>query len=221
MAVVEAHHLHRFFRTGDEEVAALCDINLALDAGEMVALIGMSGSGKSTLLSCLAGLDEPDGGHVVLAGQRISHHPEEERARLRARHIGLLMQSGTLIDHLTLWENIALQQELGGKVDTTAIEPLLQLLDMSSHAHKLPRLLSGGEVARGGLAVALAAHASLLLCDEPTAEVDAETEVTILAEIRRRCQTGAAALIATHNDAVARHADRIVEISDGRIVSHA
>lgn len=218
MLVVEAHRLHRFFRCGDDEVAALRDVSLTLSAGEIVALIGMSGSGKSTLLSCIAGLDEPDGGHVTVAGQRISHHSEEERARLRARHIGLMTQSGTLIDHLTIRENIALQQEIAGGGTAAAIGPLLDVLGIRSQIDKLPRALSGGEIARGGLAVAIATNPPILLCDEPTAEVDAETEVAILAEIKRRCASGTAALIATHSDAVARQADRVVEIRDGRIV---
>ena len=218
MAVVESHNLHRFFRTGDDEVAALRDVSLMLEAGEMVALIGMSGSGKSTLLSCLAGLDEPDGGHVVVVGQRITHRSEQERAGLRAEHIGLVMQSGTLLDHLTIRENIALQHELGGRSKTAPIEPILDLLGIRSQADKLPRALSGGEVARSGLAVAIAMNAPVLLCDEPTAEVDADTEAAVLCEIRRRCRAGTVALIATHSSEVARQADRVIEIRDGRIV---
>jgi putative ABC transport system ATP-binding protein len=218
MAVVESHNLHRFFRIGDEEVAALRDVSFILEAGEMVALMGMSGSGKSTLLSCLAGLDEPDGGHVVVVGQRITHRSEQERAGLRAEHIGLLMQSGTLVDHLTIRENIALQQELGGRGKTAPIDQILDLLSIRPHADKLPRALSGGEVARSGLAVAIATNAPVLLCDEPTAEVDADTEAAVLCEIRRRCRAGTVALIATHSSAVARQADRVIEIRDGRIV---
>jgi putative ABC transport system ATP-binding protein len=218
MVAIEARGLHRFFRVCDEEVAALRDVSIAVDAGEMVALTGLSGSGKSTLLSCLSGLDEPDGGYVMVAGRRLSHRPEEERLRLRCRHIGLLTQSSALIDHLTIRENIALQRELAGRNDTRSMEPLFRLLGIGPHADKLPSALSGGEVARSNLALAVVTDASVLLCDEPTAEVDADTEAVILAEIRRRCRAGTAALIATHSKAVAEQSDRVVEIRDGKIV---
>src|SRR5487761_2415796 len=105
MGCLTAEGLYRFFHTGDVETVALRDVSLALDAGEFVALVGPSGSGKSTLLACLAGLDEPDGGTVDIMGERVSHRPEEVRARLRARHIGLLMQGGNLFEHLSVREN--------------------------------------------------------------------------------------------------------------------
>ena len=154
----------------------------------------------------------------MVVGQRITHRSEQERAGLRAEHIGLVMQSGTLLDHLTIRENIALQHELGGRSKTAPIEPILDLLGIRPQADKLPRALSGGEVARSGLAVAIAMNAPVLLCDEPTAEVDADTEAAVLCEIRRRCRAGTVALIATHSSAVARQADRVIEIRDGRIV---
>lgn len=109
MSALEAHELYRFYHVGDDETRALRGVDLRVDAGELVALVGPSGSGKSTLLACVAGLDEPDGGHVDIMGQRLSRRPEAARARLRARHIGMLMQSGNLFDHLTVGANIALQ----------------------------------------------------------------------------------------------------------------
>src|ERR1700737_4900321 len=112
MAALEAFDIYRFFHTRESETLALRGVSLRLDEGEMVALVGPSGSGKSTLLTCLAGLDEPDGGHVEIMGRRLSRRPEATRARLRARHIGILMQSGNLFDHLTVASNIALQIKL-------------------------------------------------------------------------------------------------------------
>src|SRR4051794_23030214 len=108
MSALVAHELYRFYHVGDDEMAALRGVDLELARGELVALMGPSGSGKSTLLACLAGLDEPDGGHVEVMGQRLSRRPEAVRAQLRARHLGVMMQSGNLFDHLTVAANIAL-----------------------------------------------------------------------------------------------------------------
>ncbi len=214
MSALEAHELYRFYHVGDDETAALRGVDLHVDAGELVALVGPSGSGKSTLLACIAGLDEPDGGHVDILGQRLSRRPEAARARLRARHIGMLLQSGNLFDHLTIAGNIALQIELAGKGDRGS---LLQRLGIAAHADALPSQLSGGEAARAGLAVALAADPDILICDEPTAEVDAETERHILDFLDERRRAGCAILIATHSASVARQADRVLRISDGRL----
>lgn len=215
MSALQAHELYRFFHVGDDETPALRGVNVRIDAGKMVALVGPSGSGKSTLLACLAGLDEPDGGHVDVMGERLSRRPEATRARLRARHIGMLMQSGNLFDHLTVSSNIALQIELAGKGECGS---LLQRLGIGEHGDALPSQLSGGEAARAGLAVALAADPDILTCDEPTAEVDAETEHGILEFLDERRRAGCAILIATHSASLARHADRVLQIKDGRIV---
>lgn len=214
MSALQAHELYRFYHVGDDETLALRGVDVQLDAGEMVALVGPSGSGKSTLLACLAGLDEPDGGHVDVMGERLSRRPEATRARLRARHIGMLMQSGNLFDHLTVSSNIALQIELAGKGERGS---LLQRLGIGEHGDALPSQLSGGEAARAGLAVALAADPDILICDEPTAEVDADTEHCVLEFLDERRRAGCAILVATHSASLARHADRVLQINDGRI----
>ena len=177
MGIVEAAELYRFYHSGDAEVAALRGVTLSLHKGEFIALLGPSGSGKSTLLNLLAGLDEPDGGHVDIEGFRLSRRPETARAAIRARHIGMFMQSGNLFDHLSVADNIRLQRLLAGKSSRNeAMMSLAGRLGLSAHWNALPAELSGGEAARAGLAVALSAEPSVLLCDEPTAEVDAETE---------------------------------------------
>ena len=217
MPVLEATELYRFFHTGEDEVMALRGVDLTLDAGDFVALRGPSGSGKSTLLACLAGIDEPDGGLVAVMGERMTRRPEPERARLRARHFGLLMQAGNLFSHLTVRANILLQMQISGCDRANEIDGLLGNLGLEDLVDVLPAHLSGGEAARAGLAVALAARPSILLCDEPTAEVDAATEQHVIdrfIEIRRM---GTAVLVVTHSTALAARADRILDIRDGSI----
>jgi len=218
MAELEAAELYRFYHTGDAEVVALRGVEISLAAGEIVALVGPSGSGKSTLLACLAGLDDPDGGTVDVVGKRISRQPEKVRAGIRARHIGMFMQSGNLLDHLTVSGNIRLQRHLAGKAYTSEAFDLLGRLGLATRWNAMPAELSGGEAARAGLAVALAAEPQILICDEPTGEVDAETEARILVDLADRRAAGTAILVATHSPAVSRLADRIVHIRDGRIV---
>jgi putative ABC transport system ATP-binding protein len=218
MNVLEAFELYRFFHFGEDETLALRGVSLRVGAGELVAVMGPSGSGKSTLLACLAGLDEPDGGHVELMGQRLTRRPEPLRAQLRARHIGFLRQSGNLFQHLTLEGNVRLQMILARKYDRRRIEHLVNLVGLGERHCARPFELSGGEAARAGLAVALAAAPELLLADEPTADVDAATEERILTLLDERRSNGGAALIATHSVALARRADRIVEMRDGRVI---
>ena len=217
-AGVEAFELYRFFHAGDSETLALRGVSLRVEAGEMVALLGASGSGKSTLLNCLAGLDEPDGGHVDLLGERLTRRPEGQRARRRATSIGILMQTYNLIPALSLADNIALALQLAGKADRARAGRLLEQLGLAGHASARPAQLSGGEVARAGLAVALAAAPQVLLADEPTGEVDAATEALVLAAFDEQRAAGTAILIATHSEALAARADRVVRMRDGRIV---
>ncbi|MGF6776216.1 ABC transporter ATP-binding protein [Paraburkholderia sp. GAS334] len=216
---LEAFELYRFYHRGDDETAALRGISLQLCAGELVALLGPSGSGKSTLLACLAGLEEPDGGHVDVMGQRLSRRPEAVRAALRARHIGMLMQSGNLFEHLTVEGNMSLQMSLAGRKDRGKLGALLEMTGLAGRRGAHPSQLSGGEAARAGLAVALSAEPKVLLADEPTAEVDAATETVILDHLVERCHGNRdMALIATHSKALASRADRVLLIRDGRLV---
>jgi putative ABC transport system ATP-binding protein len=219
MSILEATELYRFYHSGDAEVVALRGVSLSLGKGELVALLGPSGSGKSTLLNLIAGLDEPDGGHVDIGGERLSRRAETVRAKIRARHIGIFMQSGNLIDHLTVGGNIRLQRSLAGKRGSnTVTTSLATRLGLAAHWNALPAQLSGGEAARAGLAVALAAEPAILLCDEPTAEVDVETEREIIADLAERRKAGVAILVATHSPVLARAADRVVQLRDGNRV---
>jgi putative ABC transport system ATP-binding protein len=216
-AVLEAESLYRFFHAGDDETLALQGVSLQVDRGEVVAVTGPSGSGKSTLLACLAGLDEPDGGMVRVDGERLSRRPEEERARVRARRIGMLYQQTNLVSHLSVEDNVALVQRLGGHRDGAWRSEVLDRCGVAQRAHARPGQLSGGELARAGLAVALANDPPVLLADEPTGELDAVTAQRILDLLHERADAGAAVLIVTHSPDVAGSADRWIRLLDGRV----
>ena len=218
MGVVEAADLYRFYHAEEEETLALRGVSLSVDRGETVAVVGPSGSGKSTLLACLAGLDEPDGGHVTIDGQRMTRRPEWERAELRATRMGILMQSANLFDHLTVEENVRLQMGLAHRDDRERIDAVIELVGLTTRRGARLGELSGGEAARAGLAVALAPAPPILLADEPTGEVDAATERRILELFDRHRKSGGAAIIVTHSDVVAKHANRVIHLLDGRVV---
>jgi putative ABC transport system ATP-binding protein len=165
-SALEAHSLYRFYRSGDEETLALQGVSLAVRSGEFVVITGPSGSGKSTLLACLAGMGNPDGGSVRIGGQRISHRPEPDRARIRARHIGMHFQNGNLIEHLSVAHNLSLVQSISGRGHKDGRD-VLGSLGLQHRATAYPSQLSGGDLARAGLAVALANAPSVLLADEP------------------------------------------------------
>jgi len=216
-AVLEARELYRFYHAGAEETFALRGVSLLARSGEMVAVVGPSGSGKSTLLSCLAGLDEPDAGTVFVAGHRITRRPEADRAALRASWIGVLLQSGNLIEHLTVRQNVRAAQALSTGRTRQPVDALLQMTGLLHRASAEPSALSGGEAARAGLAVALANDPPVLLADEPTGEVDRENEARILDLLRARSTAGGTVVVVSHSDRVAAAADRVVSLIDGRV----
>lgn len=219
MIALQAFDLFRFYHTGEDETVALRGVSLQVEQGEIVAVMGPSGSGKSTLLACLAGLDEPDGGHVELLGKRLTRRPEADRAAMRAANIGFLVQSGNLLDHLTVEENVLLQMRLARQLDRDRIDRLMDILGLGERRRARPSQLSGGEAARAGLAVALAASPRVLLADEPTGEVDTATEASLLHVFEDRRRTGDATLIATHSSELANIADRVLHLLDGRLIS--
>ena len=155
---IEARELYRFYHVGDDETQALRGVSMEVNAGEIVAVVGPSGSGKSTLMACLAGLDEPDGGFVYINGERLTRRDEKTRTSLRARSIGILLQSGNLFDHLTVRQNVRLKMHLARQIDDARISEVLDLVGISKRSHAYPAHLSGGEAARAGLAVALASR---------------------------------------------------------------
>ena len=217
---LQARDLYRFFRTGDDETLALRGVSLTVARGEVVAVVGPSGSGKSTLLSCLAGLDEPAGGTVTVGGERVSHRPEADRARIRAQRIGILMQSRNLLPNLGVRANIRLAQLASEQKDRRYNpDQLLEQVGLSGRGRAVPQELSGGELARAGLAVALANDPDIVLADEPTGELDGQSEQQILTLLRERVADGAGLLVVTHSPEVVRIAGRVISLQDGAVVS--
>jgi len=216
---VEARSLHRIFRNGDRETLALRGVSVVVRRGELAAVVGPSGSGKSTLLACLAGIDEPDAGSVHIAGRRMTQESEQARAGLRASRIGLLFQSGNLVEHLTVEQNVALVQRLVDRARRRDRGELLHSLGVAGRARAYPSQLSGGELARAGLAVALANQPVVLLGDEPTGELDAATEALVLDMLHDVAADGTGVLVASHSPAVASAADQVIRLADGEVLS--
>jgi putative ABC transport system ATP-binding protein len=215
---LEARNLYRFFRAGEEETLALRGVSLTVNPGTIVAVLGPSGSGKSTLLGCLAGLDEPAGGTVFVRGERLSHRPETARARIRARRIGVLLQTGNLIQHLDLRGNVRVAQLAGGTpAPRRRPDVLLEQVGLAARRHAYPTELSGGELARAGLAVALANDPDVVLADEPTGELDGDTEQQVIRLLAEHAGRGAGLVVVTHSAEVARMADRVLTLTDGQL----
>jgi putative ABC transport system ATP-binding protein len=219
-AVLEVRSLYRSFRVDADETLALQGVSLQIGHGEVVAIAGPSGSGKSTLLACLAGLDEPSDGTVHVNGRRISHQPEKLRALLRARYLGVLSQSGNLFGHLTVRQNIRLAQSLGGRgLPGEDSSCLLAGVGLAGRDKALPSQLSASELARAGLAVALANNPMVVIADEPTGELDSASAARLLDLLVDRARTGRAVVIASHSPAVTQRADRVITLLDGRVVT--
>jgi putative ABC transport system ATP-binding protein len=215
--VVEAEELYRFYHIGEDEIRALRGVSLRVNAGEIVAVVGPSGSGKSTLLACLTGLDEPDGGRVMLQGRRLTRRSESERTGLRAQNIGIFLQSGNLFDHLSVQDNLRLAQRLAGRLDEDFLQRLIEQFGLNDRKSARPIHISGGEAARAGLATALVNEPVLLVADEPTGEVDAATEKVLIESLLAYRQRGGTLILATHSDALSVIADRVIHLLDGKI----
>lgn len=215
---LEVQDLYRFYHTAEEETLALRGVSFEVKNGELVAIMGPSGSGKSTLLSCISGIAEPDGGCVTISGVRITRKTEIERAAIRAAKMGIMLQSGSLFDQLSVYDNMLMKMWLAGKVNRKRIDSLISAVGLTERLHAFPSRMSGGETARASLAVALASDPDLLLADEPTGEVDEATEEQLIRLFESYREKGGAAIIATHSDSVVARVDRVIRLHDGRIV---
>jgi putative ABC transport system ATP-binding protein len=201
-------------------VRALRGVDLTLSDGEFVAIMGPSGCGKSTLLNLVAGLDTADDGEIVLAGEQVTGKSEDELARMRRRHIGIVFQFFNLLEGMTVLENVVLPAMIAGtkrKAAETRARDLLDLLGLGDKAGEVPAVLSGGQRQRLAIARALANEPTLLLADEPTGALDSDGGREVLELFKRLHADGQTILLVTHNDEVAEAADRIVRMRDGRV----
>ena len=212
--------VRKTFEAENAPVRALRGVDLRVDGGEFVALMGPSGCGKSTLLNLVAGLDTPDEGEISVAGEQVTGRGEDDLARLRRQHIGLVFQFFNLLEGMTVLENVTLPAIIAGrrrKMAETRARDLLDLLGISDKAGALPGVLSGGQRQRLSLARALANEPTLLLADEPTGALDSAGGEEIIELLRRLHAGGQTIVLVTHDASVAAAAGRLVRMRDGRI----
>ena len=221
MTILETKDLRKVYGSGDTEVRALDGVDLTVEKGEFVAVVGTSGSGKSTLLHMLGGLDRPTSGTVTVDGKDIFALKDEALTIFRRRKIGFVFQSYNLVPVLSVWENIVLPVELDGrKVDEAYVQEVIATLGLEKKLQNLPSQLSGGQQQRVAIARALATKPAILLADEPTGNLDSKTSQDVLGLMKVTGQKFAQTMVMiTHNEEIAQMADRIVRIEDGRIVT--
>ena len=219
MSILETRNLRKIYGSGDTEVRALDGVNLSVDSGEFVAIVGTSGSGKSTLLHMLGGLDRPTSGSVIVDGKDIFSLKDEALTIFRRRKIGFVFQSYNLVPVLNARENIVLPIQLDGRqVDEDFLDKIANTLGLEKKLGSLPSQLSGGQQ-RVAIARALAAAPAIILADEPTGNLDSRTSQDVLSLLKVTSQKFAQTIVMiTHNEEIAQTADRIIRIEDGRIV---
>lgn len=220
MEILKTVDLKKYYGTGANQVKALDGVNLSVEEGEFMAVVGTSGSGKSTLLHMLGGLDYPTSGSVFVAGKELSKMKENELTIFRRRRIGFVFQSYNLVPVLNVYENVVLPLELdGAKVDRKYVNGLMELLGIMEKRNNLPGQLSGGQQQRVAIARALAAKPSLILADEPTGNLDSKTSQEVVGLLKLTGEEFHQTIVMiTHNDALAQLCDRVIRIEDGRIV---
>ncbi|MEG1059854.1 MAG: ABC transporter ATP-binding protein [Paraclostridium sp.] len=221
MKILESKNLKKYYGSGESLVKALDGVDIAVDKGEFVAIVGTSGSGKSTLLHMLGGLDRASEGKVIIDNNEIFNMSDEELTIFRRRNVGFVFQNYNLVPILNVYENIVLPIELDGcKVDTKYVDEIINTLGLSKKVDDLPNNLSGGQQQRVAIARALSTKPSIILADEPTGNLDSKTEQDVLGLLKitsnKFSQT---IIIITHNEHIAQMADRIIRIEDGKVVN--
>ncbi len=220
MSVLKAVHLKKYYGEEPNIVKALDDVSVEIEQGEFTAVVGTSGSGKSTLLNMLGGLDVPTGGGVWIRGLSLSDMEAEERTVFRRRNIGFVFQQYNLVPVLNIFENIVLPLRLDGAgIDTGLLEAVTESLGIADKLERLPGMLSGGQQQRAAIARALMAKPAIVLADEPTGSLDSAASMEVVGLLKscaeKFCQT---VILVTHQEEVAKLADRILRLEDGRLV---
>ena len=219
--ILQTRNLKKYYGKGETQVHGLDCVNLKIEAGKFVAIIGTSGSGKSTLLNMLGGLDTPTSGTVTIGNTELSGLKEEQLTVFRRRHIGFIFQNYNLIPTLNVWENIVFPIAMDGqKPDKKFIGEIVGLLGLEQKIHSLPNNLSGGQQQRVAIARALASKPDIILADEPTGNLDSRTSdnvIHLLQMTSRKFQQ--TIIMITHNPEIAQLTDQTIRIEDGRIVS--
>ena len=221
MTILQTHALKKYYGSGDTLVKALDGVDLSVEEGEFVAIVGTSGSGKSTLLHMLGGLDRPTSGTVTVDGKEIFALKDEALTIFRRRKIGFVFQAYNLVPVLSVYDNIVLPIQLdGARVDKRHIKGIIHALGLEEKLSSLPGQLSGGQQQRVAIARALATKPAILLADEPTGNLDSATSQDVLSLMKTMSRTFRQTMVMiTHNEEIAQLADRIVRIEDGRIVT--
>ena len=217
--ILQTVDLKKYYQQGEYITKALDGVNLSVNAGEFVAIVGTSGSVKSTLLNLRGGLDTPTSGDVIIGGKRLSKKSEEQMAVFRRRHIGFVFQNYNLVPILNVYENIVLPVQLDGrKADKAFMEEIVRSLGLQDKLQNLPNNLSGGQQQRVSIARALLTKPEIILADEPTGNLDSKTSEDVLALLKvTSVKFHQTTIMITHNDVIAQMADRIIRIEDGRV----
>lgn len=220
MAILETRNLEKVYGAKETAVHALRQVNLTVEKGEFVAVVGTSGSGKSTLLHMLGGLDRPTSGEVIVDGKSIFLFKEEELTIFRRRKIGFVFQSYNLVTVLNVYDNIVLPIQLdGNEPNKKYIDLMIRALGLQSKLNSLPNNLSGGQQQRVAIARALATKPAIVLADEPTGNLDSRTSQDVMGLLKITSQKLRQTIVMiTHNEEIAQLADRIIRIEDGRIL---
>lgn len=220
MIILETKNLKKIYGSGDTAVHALAGVNLTVENGEFVSIVGTSGSGKSTLLHMLGGLDRPTSGQVIVDGQEIFTLKDEALTIFRRRKIGFIFQNYNLVPTLNVYENIILPIGLdGNKPDKEYINQIVHTLGIETKLRNMPNNLSGGQQQRVAIARALASKPAIVLADEPTGNLDSKTSQDVLSLLKVTSEKFKQTVVMiTHNEEIAQLADRIVHIEDGKIV---
>ena len=219
-ALIELRHIEKIYQMGDEEVRANDDINLTINSGEFVAIVGKSGSGKSTLMNIIGALDVPTSGEYLLGSQDVSEMADDQLARIRNKMIGFIFHQYNLLPKLNLLENVELPLLYAGVPPAERKERAMKSLERVGLAQKwknMPNQLSGGQQQRVSIARALAGEPALILADEPTGALDSKTSREVLDFLKQLNQEGNTIVMITHDSSIALEAKRVVRIHDGRI----